>query len=94
MLRSAALFACTLFPISVAFSQSAPLEQRIGATLAERESALIAFRRDLHQHPEVSGEEARTAARVAERLRERPRMTCGAAARSGNDTVRRLVVPA
>ncbi len=29
---------------------------------------LIAFRRDLHRHPEVSGQEARTAARIAERL--------------------------
>lgn len=29
---------------------------------------LIAFRRDLHRHPETSGSEARTAARVADRL--------------------------
>lgn len=29
---------------------------------------MIAFRRDLHRHPEVSGQEARTAARVADRL--------------------------
>jgi amidohydrolase len=31
---------------------------------------LIAFRRDLHRHPELSFQESRTAGRVAERLRE------------------------
>jgi metal-dependent amidase/aminoacylase/carboxypeptidase family protein len=36
--------------------------------LQQQEAALIAFRRDLHLHPEVSGQEARTAARVADRL--------------------------
>ncbi len=50
-------------------AQTPTLETRIGLVLTERESALIAFRRDLHQHPELSGEEIRTAAKVAERLR-------------------------
>jgi metal-dependent amidase/aminoacylase/carboxypeptidase family protein len=31
---------------------------------------LVAFRRDIHAHPELPGDEARTSARVAERLRE------------------------
>ena len=38
--------------------------------LRAEESRLIAFRRDLHQHPEVSGSEERTAQQVATRLRE------------------------
>lgn len=46
-----------------------PLTPRITATLAARESALIAFRHDLHQHPELSGQEERTAGLVAARLR-------------------------
>lgn len=33
------------------------------------ESGLIALRRDIHQHPDLSGDEARTALVVAERLR-------------------------
>jgi metal-dependent amidase/aminoacylase/carboxypeptidase family protein len=39
------------------------------AKAAELEPALVALRRDIHAHPEVSGEEARTAAAIAERLR-------------------------
>lgn len=38
-------------------------------TLASLEAELIAFRRDLHRHPEVSGAEERTAGLVAKRLR-------------------------
>lgn len=38
--------------------------------LRAEESRLISFRRDLHQHPEVSGSEERTARQVATRLRE------------------------
>ncbi|MBM4188372.1 MAG: amidohydrolase [Gemmatimonadetes bacterium] len=51
-----------------AFAQET-LAPRIGATLAGLEAELIAFRRDLHRHPEVSGAEERTASKVAERLR-------------------------
>jgi metal-dependent amidase/aminoacylase/carboxypeptidase family protein len=46
------------------------IDARIDARLAALEPSLIAFRRDLHQHPEPSGEERRTAARVAARLRQ------------------------
>ena len=46
------------------------LLDRVTARLAERESALVAIRRDLHRHPEVSLEEERTAGVVAARLRE------------------------
>lgn len=42
---------------------------RISTALAAATPDLIAFRRDLHQHPELSGEEVRTAELVAQRLR-------------------------
>ena len=38
--------------------------------LRAQESRLIAFRRDIHQNPEISLQEERTAGKVAERLRE------------------------
>ncbi len=41
----------------------------MGAVLARQESALVALRRDIHQHPELSGDEVRTSALVATRLR-------------------------
>jgi len=70
MFRPAALCGGLILLLTSASSaQDTSLEARIGATLAARESALIAFRRDLHEHPEVSGDEARTAGKVAERLR-------------------------
>ncbi len=53
---------------SVDFGQSQLLD-RIESVLAEQRDALIGVRRDLHQHPELSGEEVRTARVVAERLR-------------------------
>lgn len=46
-----------------------PLVTRMASVLEASMPDLIAFRRDLHQHPELSGAETRTAARVAERLR-------------------------
>lgn len=46
-----------------------PLVPRMVVVLEEAEPELIAFRRDLHQHPELSGAETRTAALVAARLR-------------------------
>lgn len=46
-----------------------PLDPGIEAAFARAESGLIALRRDIHQHPELSGAESRTAALVAGRLR-------------------------
>lgn len=46
-----------------------PLEEVIDAMVGRRERDLIALRRDLHAHPETAGEERRTAAVVAARLR-------------------------
>jgi metal-dependent amidase/aminoacylase/carboxypeptidase family protein len=57
-----------VFPLAV-LGQSESLLSRISAHLAEREADLIAVRRDLHRHPELSGEEQRTAGIVADRLR-------------------------
>ena len=44
------------------------LQQQIEQELESVRDELIAFRRDLHQHPEVSGKEERTAGVVAKRL--------------------------
>lgn len=55
-----------------------PLRLRVERRLAALESDLIAVRRDLHRHPEVSGEETRTAGIVAARLR-----AAGLAVRTG-----------
>lgn len=46
-----------------------PLEGDIRATLRRQERALVAIRHDLHQHPEISNQEERTAGIVAEQLR-------------------------
>jgi amidohydrolase len=47
-----------------------PLDVTIAQTLRQRERALVAIRHDLHQHPELSGQEERTAGIVADHLRE------------------------
>lgn len=48
---------------------SAGVHERIASHLAQQEPTLVAFRRDLHRHPEVSNQEVRTSARIAERMR-------------------------
>ena len=54
-----------LTPSATSGDQLARIEVQLDALKDE----LIAFRRDLHRHPEVSGEEQRTAKKVADRLR-------------------------
>jgi len=44
------------------------LYARMVTGIAQQESALVAVRRDIHQHPELSGAEQRTAALIAARL--------------------------
>jgi metal-dependent amidase/aminoacylase/carboxypeptidase family protein len=44
-------------------------QQRVAASLRALEPRLIAFRRDLHRHPELSGAERRTSERIAAALR-------------------------
>lgn len=73
MLRSC--FACVLLAAVVSsspsFAQEAPLEleQHIRQGAAAVEEKVIAWRRDIHQHPELGGQETRTAALVAEHLK-------------------------
>ena len=64
----AALFTLLAGGIWASLAQSS-LESRAAARLEEVRDELIAVRRDLHQHPEVSGAEERTAGVVAARLR-------------------------
>ncbi|GJM26985.1 MAG: amidohydrolase [Phycisphaerae bacterium] len=45
------------------------------ASVQSRLSELIAFRHDLHAHPETSFEETRTSSKVLERLRDMPGLT-------------------
>jgi amidohydrolase len=46
------------------------METRVAARASEIRDDLIRIRRDLHQHPELAGQEERTARLVADRLRE------------------------
>lgn len=67
----AALFAAVLMCAPTrgeAQSDLHDLAARAGERLVRREADLIALRHDLHRHPEISGEEARTAGVIAERL--------------------------
>jgi metal-dependent amidase/aminoacylase/carboxypeptidase family protein len=50
-------------------SAGASLQSRIAAHVDTETAALVAIRRDLHRHPELSGEEKRTAGIVAARLK-------------------------
>lgn len=58
-----------LFPAANGVAGESALEPRIRSGAAAVESKLIAWRRDIHQHPELGDQEARTAALVAEHLR-------------------------
>ncbi|MCC7054267.1 MAG: amidohydrolase [Gemmatimonadaceae bacterium] len=69
MHRYAAVVAVAVIGSSAALAQRDPLMQTVAARLSATEGEFIAFRRDLHQHPEASGNEVRTAERVAARLR-------------------------
>jgi amidohydrolase len=52
----------------LAQTETEDLMSRVDPHLEARREALIEIRRDIHRHPEVSGEEERTAGVVAERL--------------------------
>ena len=62
-----ALIACA--PAVRAQTSSSDLEQEIRQRAAQIEDKLIAWRRDIHEHPELGEQEARTAGLVAEHLR-------------------------
>ena len=74
-MRRALLLSAFLLPLAPPFPPVTPrdpdvLAARIDAALAAAGPELIAFRRDLHQQPEVSGEEVRTAEHIATWLRQ------------------------
>jgi amidohydrolase len=50
-------------------ARAASIGENIDRVLQQREAVLIEVRRDLHRHPELAGEEVRTAAVVAKHLR-------------------------
>lgn len=63
------IISCALLALSLAaFSQSS-LPDRITAAADKIESKTVAWRRDLHQHPELGNNEVRTAKLVADHLR-------------------------
>ena len=70
-----ALTYCLLMPgKSLALQQQtevvyAHLIEQVDVQLEQVRDEMIAFRRDLHQHPEVSGQEKRTASAIANRLK-------------------------
>lgn len=53
-----------------AVAQPVGLQQRVNAYVDATTSSWIDLRRDLHRHPELSGQEVRTAQVVADRLRQ------------------------
>ncbi len=64
----AAVAALAVNPLGAQESHVSDLYWRISERLTDAELQLIDLRRDIHRHPEVSGEESRTAAVVAKRL--------------------------
>jgi amidohydrolase len=69
MIRSFVAASLLATPFAEALAQRtaapSPVEQRITAVMPK----VIAWRRDIHEHPELSGEEVRTAKLVADHLR-------------------------
>jgi len=63
------LWGTVLAVLAVAHSASAQLDARIADRAAAVEEQVIAWRRDIHKHPELSNREFRTAGIVAEHLR-------------------------
>jgi len=50
-------------------SQNTALHARIGQLAAAGQAQVVAWRRDLHEHPELGNEETRTAALIAAQLK-------------------------
>ena len=62
------LLASALAPPARAQSIVSDLEQEIRQRAAQIETKLIAWRRDIHEHPELGEQETRTAGVIAEHL--------------------------
>ncbi len=58
-----------LAPVSAPTNAASPLDARIDQLASEIEGKVIEWRRDIHEHPELSNREFRTGALVAEHLR-------------------------
>ncbi|WP_017916096.1 M20 family metallopeptidase [Xanthomonas sp. SHU 308] len=69
MPRLSRLLSAMLFAVpALAWAQSAERPE-VTAAAAKLQAKVVEWRRDFHQHPELSNREERTAAKVAERLR-------------------------
>ena len=68
-MRSTALAALTAFLCAPAFAQEATQRPEVATAAAELADEVVAWRRDIHAHPELSNREARTAKLVADHLR-------------------------
>ncbi|MCI2245035.1 M20 family metallopeptidase [Xanthomonas sp. PPL568] len=69
MPRLSRLLSAMLFAVpALAWGQSAERPE-VAAAAARLQARVVEWRRDFHQHPELSNREERTAAKVAERLR-------------------------
>jgi amidohydrolase len=66
----AALALGLLLPLAPAAAQNAALNARIAQLSAQQEKQVVAWRRDIHEHPELGNQETRTAALVAEHLKK------------------------
>ena len=67
---SLALLATPLWPATPYAQSASDLEQDIRQRAAQIESKLIAWRRDIHENPELGEQETRTAGLVADHLRK------------------------
>ncbi|TGE09625.1 amidohydrolase [Hymenobacter fodinae] len=56
--------------ITRATAQNKTLNDRIAKLSAQQETQVVAWRRDIHEHPELGNQETRTAALVAEQLKK------------------------
>ncbi|MDB5195853.1 MAG: N-acyl-L-amino acid amidohydrolase [Flaviaesturariibacter sp.] len=68
-MRKKLLFAATLLSITAAHSQQRINSSSIDAAVSKVEQQCIAWRRDLHEHPELGNREFRTAKIIAAHLR-------------------------
>ena len=63
------LFFLSLSPLASVFAQSnSPVHAELDRLAAELNPKVVAWRRDIHQHPELSFQETRTAALIAQHL--------------------------
>ncbi|HYC51711.1 MAG TPA: amidohydrolase [Gemmatimonadaceae bacterium] len=68
-MRFLAVTACVILPAAIHAQAPAALHAEVDRRTADITSRVVSWRRDIHQHPELSYQETRTAALVAEHLR-------------------------